>query len=331
MASERKHVKTIAGGPRPSDIFEPHLMDVELFEDMDEVFREARRAASGEDDDEVTRSWKEFEGQRAVAVITPGRLTMFSPCAEPNSVPEELIAQQRLLMPPDPPLKISVISYTFIEALGTDIDRAIPFRGFLSMWAYLGHSVVVFEGHPSAFESGVRDCDVLLVDSGMFPFLQLNWLDVASRVMNEGARIFLHDRAAYKLSQITFKPDAAQSKARVEAQYAELLLRFLMRATRSSIEITSGTVVPELADLITDPTDREWMSKSFLIEREKLNADSIIDHFLQRAGWRWYTPFKTKGVLRSPVTTSDGRTMDWHFNLTLRKDSAGRRQLVIER
>jgi hypothetical protein len=331
MPNERKHVKSIEGYLRPSDIFQPHLMGVELFEDMDELFREARRAASGEDDDEVTRSWKNFEGQRAVAIITPGRLIMFSPCPEPNSMPEEAIAQQRSMMPPDPPLKISVISYTFVEALTIDIDKAIPFRGFLITWAYLGHSVIVFEGHPSAFESGARECDVLLVDSGMLPFIQLNWLDVASRVMNEGARIFLHERANYTLSQITFKPDAAQSKARAEVQYAKFLLQLLMRATRTSIEITSGVMVPDLVELITDPTDREWLEKTFSIERENLNTDSIIDHFLQLAGWRWYTPFKTTGVLRSSVLTLNGRTADWHFNLTLRKDSAGRRQLVIER
>ena len=330
MPNERKHVKSIEGHRRPSDIFEPHLMGVELFEDMDELFREARRAASGEDDNEVTRSWKQFEGQRAVAIITPGRLTMFSPCAEPNSIPEKVIAQERLMMPPDPPLKISVISYTFIEALATEIDKAIPFRGFLNSWAYLGHSVIVFEGHPSAFESGVRDCDVLFVDSGMLPFIPLNWIDVASRVMNEEARVFVHDRATYTLSQITTKLDAAQSKARTQVHYAELLLRLLMRATRSSIEITSSTMVPDLAELITDPSDREWLSKSFSIERENIDADSIIDGFLQRAGWHWYTLFKKTGVLRSPVTTSE-RTGNWNFNLTLRKDSAGRRQLVIER
>ncbi|HSE19476.1 MAG TPA: hypothetical protein VLB46_20605 [Pyrinomonadaceae bacterium] len=330
MTNERKHVKSIEGHPRPSDIFKPHLMGVELFEDMDELFREARRQASGEDDDEVTRSWKKFEGQRALAIITPGRLTMFCSCPEPNSMPEELIAQERLMMPPDPPLKMSVISNTFIEALTTDIDKAIPFRGYLIMWAYLGHSVIVFEGHPSAFESGVRDCDVLFVDSGMLPFMPLNWIDLAGRVMNEGARIFVHDRATYALSQINTKPDAAQSKTRAEAHYAELLLRLLMRASRTSIEITSGTVVPDLAELITDPGDREWLIKSFAIEREELDADSVIDRFLQRAGWRWYTPFKTKGVLRSQVTTVK-RTGEWLFNLSVRKDSAGRRQLVIER
>jgi hypothetical protein len=332
MPNERKHIKSIKGKPPPSDIFKPHSMGVELFEDMDELFREARRAASGEDDDEVTRSWKEFEGQRAVAIITPGRLTMFIPCAEPNSMPEEIIAQERLMMPPDPPLKLSVISYTFVEALTAEIDRAIPFCGYLLMWAYLGHSVIVFEGHPSAFESGVRDCDVLFLDSGMLPFIPLNWIDVAGRVMSKGARIFLHDRETYTLAQI-FKPDAVQSKARAEAQYAELLLRLLRTASRSSIEITSSTMVPDVIELITDPTDRDWVNKLFSFEREKLNADSVIDIFLQRAGWRWYTPFKTSGVLEIPpkILLPNGRTRGWHFKLTLRRGSNGRRQLEIER
>jgi hypothetical protein len=89
-------------------------------------------------------------------------------------------------------------------------------------------------------------------------------------------------------------------------------------------------MVPDLVELIVDPSDREWLSKSFSIERETIDADSIIDGFLQRAGWRWYKPFKRTGVLRSPVTTSEPPG-NWNFNLTLRKDSAGRRQLVIER
>ena len=332
MLNERKHLKTIEGSPRPADIFKPHGMGVELFEDMDEVFREARRAASGEDDNEVTRSWKKFEGQRAVAIITPGRATMFSPCAEPNSIPSEVIAQERLLMPPDPPLKITAISYTFIEALATEIDKAIPFRGFLSSWAYLGHSVMVFEGHPSAFESGVRNCDVLLVDSGMLPFIPLNWIDLADRVMNEGARIFVHNRETYTLAQIP-KPDPAESKARAEALYVTILLRLLKQSSCSSIKITSGTTVPDVIELITDPIDREWMGKMLSIELEQVNADSVIDTLLQKAGWRWYTPFKTSGVLAVPPATRlpNGGIRYWNFKVTLQKDSNGRRQLEIER
>jgi hypothetical protein len=205
MPSELKHIESIEGQPRPSDIFKPHLLSVELFSDMDEIFRKARRLAAGEDDDEATRSWKKFEGHRAVTIVTPGRIMWLDPCPEPNSVPVEKVAPMRQMMPEQPPLKITAISYTFIEALTTEIDKAIPFRGFLNAWAYLGHSVIVFEGHSSAFESGIRDCDVLLVDSGMLPFMPLNWIDIARRVMNEGAMIFVHDRETYRLSQITIQ------------------------------------------------------------------------------------------------------------------------------
>lgn len=63
------------------------------------------------------------------------------------------------------------------------MTRAIPFRGYLLAWATAGHNVIVFEGHPTAFESGVRNADVLLMDSGMLPFVQFNWVEAAQRVM----------------------------------------------------------------------------------------------------------------------------------------------------
>jgi len=34
--ADRKHVRSIEGQKRPADIFQPHLLSVELFEDMDE-------------------------------------------------------------------------------------------------------------------------------------------------------------------------------------------------------------------------------------------------------------------------------------------------------
>jgi hypothetical protein len=92
-------------------------------------------------------------------------------------------------------------------------------------------------------------------------------------------------------------------------------------------------MVPEVIELINDPIDRDWMGKMLSIELEQLNADSVIDILLQKAGWRWYTPFKTSGVLRIPPATRlpDGRIRYWHFKVTLRRDSNGRRQLEIER
>jgi hypothetical protein len=329
MPDEHKHIKSIPGQDRPADIFQPHLLSVELFADMDAFFREAREYASGEKDDEATRPWKRVEGQRAIAIVTPGRLIMFDPCPEPNSMPEEKVAPMRQLMPPDPSRKITAICYTFVEALITDIDKAIPFRGFLNAWAYLGHSVLVFEGHASAFDAGVRDCDVLVVDSAMLSFVPINWLDIARRVMKPDGLILVHNRPSYSLRQV-FKPTTPPSP---EAKYVEYLLRFLMQSSRSSLEITSGSMVPDLADLLTNPMDREWTTKtlSFSFEREKLNADSVIDLLLHDGGWSWHTPFKRKGVLRLPLTMSDGSTRNLQFGLTLGKDSAGKRQLEIER
>lgn len=327
MPSEPIHLRSIPGDPTPADIFTPHKLSVELFSDMDELFRQARENAAGEKDDEVTRTWKKFEGQRAIAIVTPGRLVMLDPCPEPNSMPQEKVAPMAQLMPPNPPLKITAICYTYVEALVSDIDKAIPFRGFLNAWAYLGHSVLVFEGHPSAFESGVRDCDVLLVDSAMLNFVPPNWLDVARGVMKPDGKILVHNRSTYNLIEVL------KSTESPEAKYVIYLLRMLMQASRSSIEITSGLMVPDVIELMTNPTDREWLKKtlSFSFEREKLNADSMIDKFLKSGGWSWYTPFKTKGVFKLPLTMSDGSTRTIQFGLTLKKDSAGRRQLEIER
>ncbi len=332
MADKPKHLRSIPGDPTPDDIFKPHRLSVDLFEDMDEFFREARENASGEKDNEETRAWKKFEGQRAVAIVTPGRLVMLGQCPEPNSMPEENVAPMRQLMPPDPPLKITAICYTYVEALISDIDKAIPFRGFLIGWAYLGHSVLVFEGHASAFESGVRDCDVLLADSAMLQFVPLNWLDVARKVMKPDGKIIVHNRPSYKLIEV-LKPRAGSRQERPEAKYVEYLLRMLMQASRSSIEITSGSTVPDVTELMMNPTDREWLSKtlSFSFEREKLSADSIIDMFLKSGGWSWYTPLKKTGVYKFPLTMSDGSTRYIRFGLTLKKDSAGKRQLEIER
>ena len=292
---------------------------------MDEVFRNAREKASGQNEPEETH----LKGRRAVPIVTPGRLVMLDPCPEPNSMPEEKVAPMRQLMPPDPPRKITVICYTFVEALLKDIDKAIPFRGFLNGWAYLGHDVLAFEGHPSAFEAGVRDCDVLLVDAAMVPFVPFNWLDVARSVMKPDGLILVHNRASYSLIQV-FKPRIERS---AEAKYMEYLLRLLPQSPRSYVEIISNSTVPDLVELMPNAIDREWLPKtfSFSFEREKLNADLVIDYCLQNAGWHWFTPFKTRGLLRLPLTMSNGTTRNLQFEVTLKKDTAGRRQLSIER
>ena len=330
MAGEPSNTKSTAGPPMPTGILKPRLMEVERSVNVDDVFRQARRSSSGEHSDETGGQPENLvEGQRAVAIVTPERLIILDPCAEPNTIPAEVLAQMCELLPPDPPLTISVISYTNVEALKTDMTQAIPFRGFLLAWAYAGHNIVVFEGNPSAFESGVRDCDVLLVDSGMLPFVQFNWVAVALRVMRPGGRIFIHDRETYTLSLLITPAGRAPSPSQAEADYVELLLRGLMRSSHSTMEITSGKVLPDLADLVTIDVD-DWVAK-LRAERDKLNTDVAIDLLLHKAGWRWYRPLKTTGTLKTPTLTDDGTVRNWTFSVKLMKTSQGKRQLQIER
>ena len=317
---DRKHIQSIEGGPKPSDLFQPHLMGVELFEDMDAVFQEARQLAAGQHPN---------SGQRGVAIVTPGRLIMLDPSPEPNTIPEDKLRPMLAVLPSNSPLNISVVSYTNIEALTTDMDKAIPFRGYLLAWATAGHNVIVFEGHPSAFDSGVRDADVLLMDSGMLPFVQFNWFEAAVRVMRPDAKVFLHDRKTFTLSIFSKAEGQPAPEPKVDANYTEFLLRTLMRAAQSSVEITEGEMVPDLSDLAITPTDRQWLKQN--IERDKVAAGKVIDSLLQKAGWRWYTPMKTSGTLKFRVPLNNGTVGNWQFTVTLTKTTAGKRQLRIDR
>ena len=67
IMSERTHVKSLDGQPKPADIFQPYLQGVELFEDMDRIFLEARGLAAGRQP-----APDAGEGQRGVAIVTPG-------------------------------------------------------------------------------------------------------------------------------------------------------------------------------------------------------------------------------------------------------------------
>jgi hypothetical protein len=59
--------------------------------------------------------------------------------------------------------------------------------------------------HVRSFEGSPRPSDlfqpVLLVDSGMLPFLQEDWFEVAQRVMRPNPRVYVHDRETYTLNQ----------------------------------------------------------------------------------------------------------------------------------
>jgi len=329
--------------PEPADIFEPHMPGVELLSDMDGLFEAARRLSAtgeyprgeGETPPEVAAKLEEMKGRRSVVIVTPGRLLMTVPAPNPGDVPESMQEGVREMLPPDKPQLISVVSYTYVKALIEDKAKAIPFLGFLVGFASIGHTVVVFEGHPSAFESGVRGSDVLLVDSAMIPFMQADWKETAFRLMRPGAKVLEHVRATYQLRQ-HFQPGVKRAPLMLSPEervdwYAGTLLRLLLMGTRTSLVLTSGETLPDLADLATTPAQRAEIA-SLPFRHDQLDTDKVIDKILAVAGWRPFSLFKKTWTVKVPFATPDGKpTGKGVVSVSLGKVEGGRRRLLLER
>lgn len=172
-------------------LFEPRMPAVDIRPDIETIFARARAeaAVSVEDDQGLHR--------RQVIIVTPGRLIAAKECPLPVEIPQREIGRLKNLVPPKPAKHIAAIAYTYLEALKEDMGKAIPFIGYLLGFGMLGHSVWVFEGHPSALAAGCRDADMLLVDGGMLPYLEENptWRETALGAMR-GNEIKLITREA---------------------------------------------------------------------------------------------------------------------------------------
>jgi hypothetical protein len=171
------------------------MPDVDEPADIDAVFAKARLAATGEGE-----SGRPAPG-RHVIIVTPGRMVMFKACPPPHSMPADKVASVEQMVSSKVKRKIAAIAFTEAGALMHDAGQAIPFLGFLLGFAYIGHAVWVFEGHPSALAAGCRDADVLLVDGAMVPHLQQDWAAVASKAMRR-PEILVHDRATHSLRRV---------------------------------------------------------------------------------------------------------------------------------
>lgn len=144
--------------------------------------------------------------RRCVAVITPGRLVVPLACPAPGSCGPEMTEGLCAMIGQEAPRQIVAIAFT--DVVGQDaldplaMNEMIPFLGLLVGLAYLGHNVVVFEGHPFALSAGCRDVDLVLVDEEMVPYLQPDWQKVVDAVMwRPNVRI-----AHYNTDGISFMP-----------------------------------------------------------------------------------------------------------------------------
>jgi hypothetical protein len=164
-----------------NDIFHPHMPEVFVHEDIADTFNRARSAAADISQD------AEGVYHRQIIIVTPGRLLIKKECPLASSLQPSQIALLEKFVPRKPVLQICAIAYTELEALKKDMRKAIPFVDYLLGFASLGHSVWVFEGHPSALAAGCRGADLLLIDSGMLPELEKNpdWQAVALQTMRQ--------------------------------------------------------------------------------------------------------------------------------------------------
>lgn len=161
-------------------VFHPHIPEVDIHDDIGQIFNRARLAADESNLDE--------DGlyHRQVIIVTPGRLLIGKQCPLPGEFPVGELDKLVNLLPPNPPRNIAVIAYTYLEALKQDLLKAIPFFGYLMGFAAIGHKVWVFEGHPSALSAGCQDADLLMVDGGLLPDLEKNgnWRQIAINAMH---------------------------------------------------------------------------------------------------------------------------------------------------
>jgi hypothetical protein len=151
------------------------MPEVDTHHDLRSVFMQARQLSAG------------TETGRSVAIVTPGRLIMPVACPPANAVSAQMLEGVRRIVPENPKQQITVIGYNNVVAASAftarEANALIPFLGYLMGMAFDGHTVVVFEGHPSALAMGCEGSTLLLVDQAMAEHLQADWASVAASAM----------------------------------------------------------------------------------------------------------------------------------------------------
>ena len=354
-----EYIESIEAKYRPSwDIYEPHMPSVDVYSDMEEFFENARllglRGSQKGFKAEFTRTHPEFdgrigwtepmkEGEKFVPVITPGRIAFLLPGFNPsdkNAVGNNL---GDYILPIRKNLKITAISYTYMEdfmnaSLSVEerlvaVVKCIPFIGQVATFTSIhGHSVLVFEGHPSAFEAGVKDSDVLLIDSGMLKFLQDDWAEVAFRCMNPHGKIFIHQREGYKLrSVIPTKTHPGWDYGigiGNEDNYMKMLATVLAsnKFKGKHILLAIGKRIPHLSQLTAKPEELEFLSK-IPFDYDLLNVQKIIQLFLDNSEKNFLSSIRTHNI--EYQETGTGKIIKYSFSIKTTKDKNGNLMLDL--
>jgi hypothetical protein len=267
---------------KPIDKFTPRRLEVDTSPDMAAKFALARETAAGRGIASPP------DGRQHVVIITPGLAFITYPAVPENVLPASDAARLKTWLGPEN-RNIVMIAYTAIDGLIDENNgrlRCIPFLPLLMRIARAGHNVVVFEGHPSRFKTGLHDSDVLLIDSGMLPFLQPDWMTVAVQSMRPGARVFLCVREKQDVVEVVPSSQAPGWRWKIvdgEASYAYCLLSVLGKKAGRTAALSTGKAVPDPRLFTTDPDELEWIS-TFPFQYDRLNVSDVIAAILKMAG-----------------------------------------------
>ncbi|MHB8626941.1 MAG: tetratricopeptide repeat protein [Aggregatilineales bacterium] len=222
-----------------------------------QVFEQARATSAGR----LRRTGgSDPPDQRYIALITPGRLICQLPTNRPNSMDASAVRPIEALLPRTPPKYVVAIAfYTWSPSMSMrELSATIPFFGFLMGFAYIGHNVVVFEGHASAFKAALHGADMLVVDADMAPFLPKGWPKLARQVMRT-PEINIYNRSSVPpVKRLLNQGDdakVARSKALTASEYH---LRHQVRAAEGDVagameDLTQALrLEPERAEILID-------------------------------------------------------------------------------
>ena len=310
----------------PDNPFEPYMPEVDIPVNT-EVFAKART-------DIANAGAKErlAPGQHCLGIMTPGRLLMIVNAPKPGSVPDQFVAQVKALLPSDKTVNITAISFTALDPLMKDKAKCIPMLGQLLGFAYVGHNVLVFEGHASALEHALKGCDVLWIDSAMLPFLEQGWIDVAYRMMTP-PRILVCDRKNGQVLPVVKSNDAKgwrYAEPDGEASYVNCLLTTLAKNAPAPVQVAASSPVPDLARFTSDPQQLEWI-RGLPFRYDALDAAKVIGIIQRVSKLPAPNGSPSSGTLTAQLATAGGKREKVSFRLTLTSDATGRNVLDILR
>jgi hypothetical protein len=253
----------------------------------------------------------------------------------PDPAPAGFEARAKQALPGARHLNITAISYTG-EKRSPDDQRKLPFLSAVMQFGYMGHRAVIFEGHPSGLAASLREADVLIVDSGMLPFLQSDWFEVAQSAFRGKGRVRVFDRQTTELRPaVPCKTPPGWKYATEddgEMWYANCLLTTLGKRPPIAVQLCPGESLPDLHELAIDPDELEWTSE-LPFQYDILSAGEVIETIVRGAGTSLAVGERMTipAIVLYEQVGEKPREVPVKFQLLLAEDDDHGRRLRIER